>query len=82
MVLYKIFYRDFYSFIMSHSEDSLSYSSLESDNITESNLEGNMNVTNCFESYQGELLPVQTTANLLMKNRTKITFCHLFWRSV
>jgi hypothetical protein len=42
---------------MSHSEDSLSYSSLESDNITESNLEWNMNVTNCFEPYQGELLP-------------------------
>jgi hypothetical protein len=71
---------------MSHSEDSLTYSSLESDNITESILEGNMNVTNCFEPYQGELLPiklpVQTIANLLMKNRTKITFCHLFWRSV
>ena len=67
---------------MSHSEDSLSYSSLESDNITESNLEGNMNVTNCFEPYQGELLPVQTTANFLMSKRTKITFCHLFWRSV
>jgi hypothetical protein len=67
---------------MSHSEDSFSYSSLESDNITESNLEGNMNVTNCFEPYQGELLPVKTTANLLMRNRTKITFCHLFWRSV
>jgi hypothetical protein len=42
MVLYKIFYRDFYSFAMSHSEDSFSCSSLESDNITESNLEGNI----------------------------------------
>jgi hypothetical protein len=42
---------------MSHNEDSLTYSSLESDNITESILEGNMNVTNCFEPYQGELLP-------------------------
>jgi hypothetical protein len=41
---------------MSHSEDSFNYSSLESDNITESNLEGNMNVTNCFEPYQGEPL--------------------------
>ena len=47
--------------LCSHSEDSLTYSSLESDNITESILEGNMNVTNCFEPYQGELLPVLQT---------------------
>lgn len=41
---------------MSQSEDSFNYSSLECDSIPESDLEENMNVTSCFEPYQGEPL--------------------------
>jgi hypothetical protein len=66
---------------MSHSEYSFSYSSLESDNITESNLEGNMNVTNCFEPYQGELLTDDSESSDEEQDEDYILPSR-FWRSV
>ena len=41
---------------MSQSYDSLSYSNLECNSLTESDLEENLNVRSCFEPYQGEPL--------------------------
>ena len=41
---------------MSQSEDSLSFSNLECDSLSESDLEENSNVNSFFEPYQGELL--------------------------
>ena len=46
---------------MSQSDDSSSYSSLERDSLTESDMEENPNVKSCFEPYQGE--PLASTDN-------------------
>jgi hypothetical protein len=46
---------------MSQSDDLSSYSSLERDSLTESDIEENPNVKNCFEPYQGE--PLVSTDN-------------------
>ena len=46
---------------MSQSDHLLSYSSLECDSLTESDIQENPNIKSCFESYQGE--PLASTDN-------------------
>jgi hypothetical protein len=67
---------------MSQSDDSLSYSSLESNSLTESDLEENLNVKSCFEPYQGGPFASTDDSEYSDENRTKIPFYPRFWRSV
>ena len=67
---------------MLQSDHSLSYSSLECDSLTESDIEENPNVKSCFEPYEGEPLASTDNSKSPMKNKMKILYYPQFQRSV